>query len=91
VSGLDEIIGTLAAGLDSTGGLSSLALRLSAGRRLGMKGRSLVARVPASWVRKILSEPTADETTILIQASALLPEFREPGSVPAQPTGTANP
>jgi hypothetical protein len=72
--GLDEIIGALAPELDGTGGLSSLALRLSAKRRERIE-ESLAARVPASWTRKILADQDADEIGVLMQASALLSEF----------------
>jgi hypothetical protein len=72
---LDEIIGALAPDLDGTGGLSSLALRLSGERRGEIRGSSLTARVPPSWARKILQEPNPGETGVLIQASALLSAF----------------
>ena len=72
--GLDEIIGVLAPDLNGTGGLSSLALRLSAERREKIAESGLAARVPPSWTRKILTEPPADEIGVLMQASALLSE-----------------
>jgi hypothetical protein len=75
LQGLDEVIGTLAPDPDGTGGLSSLALRLSAERRAKITGTSLTAHVPPSWTRKIVQDPPAGETGVLIQASALLSAF----------------
>ncbi len=72
---LDEIIGALAPDLDGTGGLSSLALRLSGDPRHKIKSESLTAHVPPSWTKKILQNPASDETGVLIQASALLSAF----------------
>jgi hypothetical protein len=72
---LDEIIGALAPDLDSTGGLSSLALRLEGGRDDEVRGSNLTARVPPSWTKKILQEPNPGEIGVLIQASALLSAF----------------
>ena len=72
---LDEIIGALAQDLDGTGGLSSLALRLSSEQRDKIKSSSLAARVPPSWATKILTDPPADEAGVLMQASALLSKF----------------
>src|SRR5579864_5353397 len=46
LNGLDEIIGALDPSVDGTGGLCSLALRLSAEQRHEMKGSSLTARIP---------------------------------------------
>ena len=84
--GLDEIIGALALGMDGTGGLSSLELRLSAKRRDKIKASSLAAHVPPSWTRKILTDAPADETGVLIQASALLSEFIATGRMDAADT-----
>jgi hypothetical protein len=75
LAGLDEIIGALAQDPDGLGGLSSLALRLSAQRRDEVTRSSLVARVPLSWTRKLLADPPSDEAGILIQASAMLSKF----------------
>jgi hypothetical protein len=75
LAGLDEIIGALAPDLDGTGGLSSLALRLSSERRDTVKNSRLAARVPPSWTRKILSDQPSGEIGVLLQASALLSEF----------------
>jgi hypothetical protein len=75
LNGLDEVIGALVPDLDGTGGLCSLALRLSAESRREMKGSSLTARVPPSWTAEILGGQPADELGVLIQASALLSEF----------------
>jgi hypothetical protein len=71
---LDEILGALDPDLDGPGGLSSLALRLSAEQRDRVRD-SLVAHVPPSWARKILEYPSPDEIGVLIQASALLAAF----------------
>jgi hypothetical protein len=80
--GLDEIIGALTTDLDRTGGLCSLALRLS-GSRDGRQGRlrenSLAAQVPSSWTRQILADPPASEIAMLFQASALASEFAAAG------------
>jgi hypothetical protein len=83
--GLDEIIGTLNPDLDDTGTLSSLALRLSAGRPGTIVASPLAARVPPSWTRKILADQPSDEIEVLLQASALLSEFMAAGKM-----GTAN-
>lgn len=72
---LDEIIGALAPDLDGTGGLSSLALRLSGERHDELKGSSLTAHVPPSWTRRILQDQAPGETGVPIQASALLSAF----------------
>ncbi len=75
LSSLDEIIGALDPRVDGTGGLSSLALRLSAEQRHEMKGSSLTARIPPGWTMKTVTDVPADEVGVLIQASALLSEF----------------
>jgi hypothetical protein len=71
---LDEIIGALAADLDGSGGLSSLALRLSGEGDAELK-RSMTARVPPSWTEKLLQDPPGGDAGVLIQASALLSAF----------------
>lgn len=83
LQGLDEIISALAPDLDGTGGLCSLALRMSGERRDHIRRQprdqtksSVVAHVPASWTSNILREPPADDHGVLIQASALLSAFR---------------
>jgi hypothetical protein len=81
LQGLDEIIGTLNPDLDDTGGLSSLALRLSAERRDTIEATSLAAHVPPSWTRKILADRPVDEIGVLMQASALLSEFMAAGKM----------
>ena len=82
--GLDEIITALTPDPGgNTGGLSSLALRLSAGRRERAWESSLVARVPPGWTRKILTGPAGDEVGVLMQASALLSEFMAAGRMDA--------
>jgi hypothetical protein len=73
--GLDEIIGAVAPGLDATGRLSSLALRLTEERRDRIAESGLAARIPPSWSRSLLAEPPADEVGVLMQASALLSQF----------------
>jgi hypothetical protein len=73
---LDEIIGALAPDLDGTGGLCSLALRLSTEGRHAVRSSGLSAHVPSSWTRKILKDPPGGEVGVLIQASALISAFR---------------
>jgi hypothetical protein len=73
--GLDEIMGALAPDMGATGGLSSLALRLSAGRRAKIEESALAARVPPSWTKSVLTDPPGGEAGVLVQASALLSEF----------------
>lgn len=74
--GLDEIIGALDPHLDGIGGLSSLALRLSRERpRDKINSSRLAARVPPSWIAKVLANLPADEVGVLLQASAVLSEF----------------
>ena len=88
LTGLDEIIGTLNPDLDDTGTLSSLALRLSAGRHGTIVASPLAARVPPSWTRKILADQPGDEIEVLLQASALLSEFMAAGKMGAANTIT---
>jgi hypothetical protein len=71
---LDGIIGVLAPDLEGTGGLSSLALRLSGEGRAELRD-SMTADVPPSWTRRILEDPPAGDVGVLIQASALLSAF----------------
>jgi hypothetical protein len=78
---LDEIIGTLDPHLGSTGGLSSLALRLSAERQDKINSRRLAARVPSRWTTKVLANPPANEISVLLQASAVLSEFMAAGKM----------
>jgi hypothetical protein len=78
---LDEIIGTLDPRLDGTGGLSSLALRLSEEGRDTIDGSRLAARVPARWTTQVLATPPGDEIGVLLQASALLSEFMAAGKM----------
>ena len=73
--GLDEIIGALGPDLDGTGGLSSLALRLSTDQRGRFEASRLTAHVPPSWTSKLLEEHPANEMEVLIQASAILSAF----------------
>jgi hypothetical protein len=80
---LDEIIGVLASDLDGTGGgLSSLALRLSAERRGEIK-ETLMPHVPPSWTGRILKDHPSGELEVLIQASALLSAFMAADKVDA--------
>jgi hypothetical protein len=72
---LDEIIGALLPELEDTGGLCSLALRLTTTRHDSIKS-SLTAHVPPSWTRKILNFESPDDLGVLIQASALLSAFQ---------------
>lgn len=71
---LDEIIGALVPDVDGTGGLCSLALRLSTERR-GQGTTSVTAHIPPSWTGIVLKDPPADDAGVLIQASALLSAF----------------
>jgi hypothetical protein len=71
---LDAIIGALAPDVDGTGGLSSLAMRLSAERQ-GKVNDGLAAHVPPSWTGRILKDRPSSELEVLIQASALLSAF----------------
>ncbi|HEY1920385.1 MAG TPA: hypothetical protein VGH27_32855 [Streptosporangiaceae bacterium] len=73
---LDEIIGALAPDMDGTGGLCSLALRLSAEPRGRARSNNLITYVPSSWTGRILREPPGGEAGVLLQASALLCAFR---------------
>src|SRR5580700_4347492 len=66
---LDEIIGACDPDAEGTGGLCSLAVRLSAERR---DSNNLSARIPPGWSRKLLRESPGGETGVLVQASALL-------------------
>lgn len=75
LTGLDEIIGALGPDLDGTGGLSSLALRLSTLQRGRFQASRLTAHVPPSWTSQLLEERPANEMDVLIQASALLSAF----------------
>jgi hypothetical protein len=78
---LDEIIGALDSRLHGTGGLSSLALRLSGGRLGTIDSSLLAARVPARWTAQVLANPPADEVSVLLQASAVLSEFMAAGKM----------
>jgi hypothetical protein len=78
---LDEIIGTLDPRLDGTGGLSSLALRLSEERLGTINGSHLAAHVPAKWTTQLLANPPGDEIGVLLQASAVLSEFMAAGKM----------
>jgi hypothetical protein len=68
---LDGIIGALVPDAEGTGGLSSLAMRLSA-ERGSRHSSSLTAHIPPGWARGVLRESPGGETGVLIQASALL-------------------
>jgi len=78
---LDEVIGTLDQRMDGTGGLSSLALRLSEDRRDTIKSSLLAARVPARWTTQVLADPPGGEVGVLLQASAVLSEFMAVGKM----------
>lgn len=87
---LDEIIGALAPDVDGTGGLCSLALRLSMEGR-GKAMDNLTAHIPASWAGTVLKDPPSDDVGVLVQASALLAAFQatekmeEAGGSPTNP------
>jgi hypothetical protein len=71
---LDGIIGALAEHQDGTGGLSSLALRLSGEGRDEVR-RTMTTRLPPSWTSRIFHDPPTADVGVLIQASALLSAF----------------
>ena len=71
---LDDVIGALASDRHGTGGLSSLALRLSTEGHDKLND-SLIARVPPSWTGRILQNHPSSELEVLVQASALLSAF----------------
>jgi hypothetical protein len=75
LQGLDEVIAALAPDLAVTGGLSSLALRLSTERGEKTAEAVLAARIPTSWSRAIISDSPVGEVGVLMQASALLSEL----------------
>jgi hypothetical protein len=100
LSGLDELIGTLAPELDRAGRLSSLAVRLSADSRPGrrenqvpslreLKEAALAAHVPPSWTRRMPGSEPATEIGVLMHASGVLSEFVTAGRVgqPAAASG----
>ncbi len=74
--GLDEVIGALGRNPDGTGGLSSLALRLSMEQRDRIDASNLIAHVPPNWTSRLLQDPPADEIGALTQASAVLAAFQ---------------
>jgi hypothetical protein len=76
LAGLDEVIGAVSRIPDGTGGLSSLALRLSAEDRGRIDVSSLGAHVPSSWTSRLLQDPPVGEIGVLIQASAVLAAFQ---------------
>jgi hypothetical protein len=73
VQRLDEVISTVDAQLEGTGGLSSLALRLGTRKR---DDRLFTAQVPMSWTSGLLKSAPVEEVDVLVQASALLQAFR---------------
>lgn len=77
---LDEVIGALAPDVDRTGGLCSLALRLSADQGTQVT-RALTAHIPPRWTAKILRDPPASDAEVLVQASALLAAFMAAGKM----------
>lgn len=77
--GLDEIFGALRRTMDGTGGLSSLALRLSMEQRDKIDISRLVAHLPPSWTSSLLQHPPTDEIEALTQASAVLAAFQATG------------
>ena len=79
--GLDEIFGALRRTLDGTGGLSSLALRLSMEQRDKIDISRLVAHLPPSWTSSLLQHPPADEIEALTQAAAVLAAFQTTGKM----------
>lgn len=77
---LDEIIGALAPGSEQTGGLSSLALRLST-ERLDQINDNIATYLSPGWTRTTLKAPPPDDLIALIQASALLSTFQAAAKV----------
>jgi hypothetical protein len=86
---LDEIIGALTPDVDRTGGLCSLALRLSVEQRHQITS-SMIAHVPPCWTTKILRDSPADNVEVLIQASALLSAFMAAGKMDTAGRGVAS-
>jgi hypothetical protein len=84
LTGLDEVVGALIPQVERTGGLSSLALRLSMDPQDKIPG-GFGAHVPPSWTRNLFSHPPAGDVGVLIQASALLSAFLAAGK--ADPGG----
>jgi hypothetical protein len=70
---LDRAITASAPAEELTGGLASLAVRLSDRQQ---DPTSLIAVVPPSWGRQMLREHAETETAVLSHASALLSAFR---------------
>lgn len=84
LEGLDEVVGALIPQVERTGGLCSLALRLSMDPQDKVPG-GFGAHVPPSWTRNLFSHPPAGDVGVLIQASALLSALLAAGK--ADPTG----
>ncbi len=84
LAGLDEVVGALIPQVERTGGLCSLALRLSMNPQDKVPD-GFGAHVPQSWTRNLFSHPPAGDVGVLIQASALLSAFLAAGK--ADPAG----
>lgn len=84
LEGLDEVVGALMPQVERTGGLCSLALRLSMDPQDKIPG-GFGAHIPPSWTRNLFSHPPAGDVGVLIQASALLSPLLAAGK--ADPTG----
>src|ERR1022692_4811845 len=84
LEGLDEVVGALMPQVERTGGLCSLALRLSMDPHDKIPG-GFGAHVPPSWTRNLFSHPPAGDVGVLIQASALLSALLAAGKT--DPTG----
>jgi hypothetical protein len=84
LASLDEVVGALIPQVERTGGLCSLALRLSMDPRDKIPG-GFGAHVPQSWTKNLFSHPPAGDVGVLIQASALLSAFLAAGK--PDPTG----
>jgi hypothetical protein len=71
LEGLDQVVGALIPQAELTGGLCSLAMRLSMDQRDKLPD-GFGSHVPPSWTRNLLNNPPGGDVGVLVQASALL-------------------
>jgi len=88
LSGLDDIIGTLAPELHRAGRLSALAVRLSADQRENgdnhvarLRETALALHVPPSWTTRMLASTPASRIEVLTHGVGLLSEFVTAGKM----------
>jgi hypothetical protein len=74
LEGIDEVIGALIPQVERTGGLCSLAWRLSMDSRDKIPG-GLGAHIPPNWTKNLLHSPPTGDVGVLVQASAFLSAF----------------